>query len=231
VEAGSAPGGLRVALVVRTPDGQPVHAECERAARDAGKLLAQLGHHVEETALGQLPEEFGPAFRIVIAGNIRTAIELYANKIGRQPSPEEFEKITWMFFESGAKASAADYARAVLAIHRTGRQVARWFENYDIVLSPTLAELPAKIGVLDMNTDDPEGYGRHVARYTAFTAPYNASGNPAVTVPLHWTESGLPVGVQLGGCYGDEATLLRVSAQLEQARPWLDRRPVLSANP
>jgi Asp-tRNA(Asn)/Glu-tRNA(Gln) amidotransferase A subunit family amidase len=230
-EAGLAPGALRIALVTRTPEGKPVHAECERAARDAGSLMAALGHHVEEAELGGLPEEFGPAFRIVIGGNIRTVVELYANKIGRQPTPEEFEKITWMFFESGAKASAADYARAVLAIHRTGRQVARWFDNYDIVLSPTLADLPAKIGVLDMNTDDPEGYGRHVAQYTAFTAPYNASGNPAATVPLHWAGNGLPVGVQLGGRYGDEATLLRVSAQLEQARPWFNRRPVLMVNP
>jgi amidase len=225
MEVGSTPGALRVALVVGTPEGHAVHPECERAARDAAKLMTELGHHVEETQLGGLPAEFGPAFRVIIGGNIRAAIELYSQKIGRKPTPEEFEKITWMFFESGAKVSASDYALAVIAVHRTGRQVARWFDNYDLILSPTLAELPAKIGLLDMNTDDPETYRQHVSRYTAFTAPYNASGNPAVTVPLYWTANGIPVGVQLGGRYGDEATLLRVSAQLEQARPWFNRRP------
>jgi Asp-tRNA(Asn)/Glu-tRNA(Gln) amidotransferase A subunit family amidase len=225
MEVGSAPGALRVALVVSTPDGQSVHPECERAARDAAKLMTELGHRVEETQLGGLPLEFGSAFRVVIGGNIRAAVELYSQKIGKKPLPEEFEKITWMFFESGAKVSASDYAQAVIAIHRTGRQVARWFDNYDVILSPTLAELPAKIGLLDMNTDDPETYRQHVSRYTAFTAPYNASGNPAVTIPLYWTANGIPVGVQLGGRYGDEVTLLRVSAQLEQARPWFNRRP------
>ena len=131
-------------------------------------------------------------------------------------------------FESGVQASAADYARAVLAIHRTGRMVAGFFERYDVLLTPTLPQPPQKLGVFDMNADDPEAYRRAVALFTAFTAPFNASGNPAMSVPLYWTTSGLPIGVHFAGRYGDEATLLRLAAQLEQARPWFHRRPLVN---
>jgi Asp-tRNA(Asn)/Glu-tRNA(Gln) amidotransferase A subunit family amidase len=106
--------------------------------------------------------------------------------------------------------------------------VAQWFEKFDVLLSATLSEPPKKLGVFDMNTDDFDLYGRHVARFTAFTSWFNASGNPAMSVPLHWSSDGLPIGVQVGGRYGDEATLLRLAAQLEQARPWAKRRPELS---
>jgi Asp-tRNA(Asn)/Glu-tRNA(Gln) amidotransferase A subunit family amidase len=226
-EVGAAPGRLRVGLVTRTAGGESVDSECERAARDAARLLEGLGHAIEETSLASLEEGFGPAFRIIVAGNQRTAIETHAAKIGRQPAPDELEKVTWLFFEAGAKASAADYARAVGVVHRTGRQMAKLFERFDLLLTPTLPKPPQRIGTFSMMTDDPDAYGREVAYFTSFTAIVNVAGNPAVTLPLHWTAAGLPVGVQLIGRYADEATLLRVSAQIEQARPWFDRRPVI----
>jgi amidase/6-aminohexanoate-cyclic-dimer hydrolase len=226
-EVGSAPGRLRVGLATRTPAGEAVDPECERAARQAAKLMEGLGHHIEETSLASLGEGFGPAFRIIVAGNQRAAIEAHAAKTGRQPAPEEFEKITWLFFESGARSSAADYARAVGIVHRTGRRMAKLLEEHDLLLTPTLPKPPQRLGVFSMMTDDPDAYGREVGYFTSFTAIVNVAGNPAVTLPLHWTADGLPVGVQLIGRYADETTLLRVSAQLEQARPWFDRRPVL----
>jgi Asp-tRNA(Asn)/Glu-tRNA(Gln) amidotransferase A subunit family amidase len=226
-EAGAAPGQLRVGLVTRTAAGEAVDPECERAARDTGQLMEGLGHRVEETSLASVEEGFGPAFRVIVAGNQRAAIETHATKIGRQPASNDLEKVTWLFFEAGAKASAADYARAVGVVHRTGRQVAKLFERFDLVLTPTLPKPPQRIGTFSMMTDDPDAYGREVAYFTSFTAIVNVAGNPAVTVPLHWTPDGLPVGVQLIGRYADEATLLRVSAQIEQARPWFDRRPAV----
>jgi amidase/6-aminohexanoate-cyclic-dimer hydrolase len=226
-EAGAAPGQLRVGLVTRTAAGEAVDPECERAARDTGQLMEGLGHRVEETSLASVEEGFGPAFRVIVAGNQRAAIETHATKIGRQPASNDLEKVTWLFFEAGAKASAADYARAVGVVHRTGRQVAKLFERFDLVLTPTLPKPPQRVGTFSMMTDDPDAYGREVAYFTSFTAIVNVAGNPAVTVPLHWTPDGLPVGVQLIGRYADEAMLLRVSAQIEQARPWFDRRPLL----
>jgi Asp-tRNA(Asn)/Glu-tRNA(Gln) amidotransferase A subunit family amidase len=226
-EVGAKQGPLRVALATRTPAGEKVGLECGQAATETARLLEGMGHRIEEVILDFVPEEFAPGFRMIISGNTRVAIETYAAKIGRQPTPAEFEKVTWGYYDFGAKSSAADYARAVLAIHRTGRMVGRFFERYDLLLTPTLPHPPEKLGVFDMNTDDLDSYGRAVGLFTAFTAPFNASGNPAMSVPLHWTAAGLPIGVQFVGRYGDEATLFRLAAQLEQARPWADRRPAL----
>ena len=105
--------------------------------------------------------------------------------------------------------------------------VAQFFERYDLLLTPTLPRPPEKLGVFDMNTENTEDYSRAVGLFTAFTAPFNASGSPAMSVPLYWSTDGLPIGVQFAGRYGDEATLLRLAAQLETARPWSQRRPSL----
>jgi Asp-tRNA(Asn)/Glu-tRNA(Gln) amidotransferase A subunit family amidase len=134
-----------------------------------------------------------------------------------------------MFYEAGAKSSAAEYARAVTVLHRTGRLVAQFFQQHDLLLTPTMPRPPERLGVFDMDTSDPETYGKAIAVFTSFTAPFNASGNPAISVPLHWSAQGLPIGVQLVARYGEEATLLRVAAQLEQARPWAQRRPTIQA--
>jgi Asp-tRNA(Asn)/Glu-tRNA(Gln) amidotransferase A subunit family amidase len=226
-EVSTKSGRLRIAFATHTPVGEKVAPECEQAVAETARLLEGLGHQMEPAKLDFVPEELGPGFRTIIAGNTRVAIENYAVKLGRQPSAEEFEKVTWLMHESGAKATAAEYARAVQTIHRTGRMVAQFFERYDLLLTPTLPRPPEKLGVFDMNTENIEGYSRAVALFTAFTAPFNASGNPAMSVPLHWTPDGLPIGVQFAGRYGEEATLLRVAAQLEAARPWFQRRPLL----
>jgi len=226
-EVGATLGPLRIALATRTPAGEKIAPECEQAVMQTARLLEEMGHRIEQTDLDFVPEELGPGFRMVIAGNTRAAIDLHAAKTGNRPGPEKFEKVTWALFEAGARASAAEYARAVLAVHRTGRMVGRFFERHDVLLAPTLPRPPEKLGVFDMNTDDMESYRRAIALFTAFTAPFNASGNPAMSVPLHWTAEGLPVGVQFVARYGDEAALFRLAAQLEQAKPWFHRRPRL----
>ena len=226
-EVGAKLQPLRIALATRTPAGEKIAPECEQAVMQTARLLEEMGHRIEQANLDFVPEELGPGFRTVIAGNTRVAIDLYAAKTGARPGPGEFEKLTWAFFEAGAKASAAEYANAVLAVHRTGRMVGHFFERYDLLLTPTLPQPPEKLGVFDTNADDPESYRRAIALFTAFTALFNASGNPAMSVPLHWTAQGLPVGVQFAARYGEEAVLFRLAAQLEQARPWFDRRPPL----
>ncbi|PWT76048.1 MAG: amidase [Proteobacteria bacterium] len=219
------PGALRIGFAVRTPAGEAVSAECEAGLKDTARVLESMGHHLEETALDFVPEELGPGFRTVIAGNVRASVDIYAEKIGRPPRSQDFERITWSFYEGGGTSSAGDYARAIQAIHRTGRLVARFFERYDLLLTPTLPQPPAKLGVFDMNTEDLDSYRRNIALFTAFTAPFNAAGNPAMSVPLHWNAAGLPIGMQIVARYGEEATLFRVASQLEQSKPWFNRRP------
>ncbi len=218
---------LRVGLVTRTISGDAVDPDCEQAARETARLLEELGCRVEETELSALEPAFGPAFRVIIAGNIRALIEAQAAKVGRQPRRDELEAATWATFEAGAAASAADYARSIAVLHRLGRQLAGLLVGFDVLLTPTLPKPPQKLGTFDMNGSDLEAYSRAVGHFTAFTALVNIAGNPAVTLPLHWTGAGLPVGVQLIGRYGDEATLFTVSAHLERARPWFDRIPAL----
>ncbi len=110
-------------------------------------------------------------------------------------------------------------------MHAVGRQVARFFRDYDLILTPTLGIPPAPIGMLSLSSPDPESYVRALRRTTGFTGLFNASGAPAMSVPLYWNDAGIPIGVQFAARLGDEATLLRLAAQLEQARPWGDRRP------
>jgi Asp-tRNA(Asn)/Glu-tRNA(Gln) amidotransferase A subunit family amidase len=158
------------------------------------------------------------------------AIENYALLKQREPRADQFERVTWMFYQSGGQVSAVDYTRAVAVLHRTGRMMGTFFQRHDLLLTPTLPKPPERIGVFDMNTEDIEAYGKAVGLFTSFTAPFNAAGNPAISLPLAWSEQGLPIGIQLGARYGEEATLLRVAAQLEQARPWFNRRAPINAD-
>ena len=228
-EIGRDPGRLRIAFSKHTPSGERIAPECDEALAVAARALENAGHHLQEVTLDFVPVELGPAFRLVIAANSRMAIENYALTHKRQPTADQFERATWMFYEAGAQSSAVDYARAVAVLHRTGRQVAAFFQRCDLLLTPTLPRVPERLGVFDMDTQDMESYGKAVALFTSFTAPFNASGNPAISVPLHWNAQGLPIGIQLAARYGDEATLLRVAAQLEQAQPWAQRRPTAYA--
>jgi amidase/6-aminohexanoate-cyclic-dimer hydrolase len=139
------------------------------------------------------------------------------------------ERITWIRALDGHNARAADYARAIGIMHRTGRQVAPFFSRYDVLLTPTMCRPPYPLGVIDMMTGDPVGYGQAVLSTIAFTSLWNACGNPAMSVPLAWSRAGLPLGVQFVGGFGDEATLFRLAAQLEAAQPWAERRPPLAA--
>jgi Asp-tRNA(Asn)/Glu-tRNA(Gln) amidotransferase A subunit family amidase len=229
-EVGREPGRLHIAFSTHTPAGERISSECETALMEAARLLESAGHLVEDTRIDFVPPELGPAFRLVIAANTRMAIDNYALAQKRQPTADQFERVTWMFYESAAQASAVDYTRAVAVLHRTGRQMAAFFQRYDLLLTSTLPKAPERIGVFDMNTSDTEGYGKAVALFTSFTAPFNAAGNPAISLPLHWNDQGLPIGIQLGARYGDETTLLRVAAQLEQARPWFARRAPINAD-
>jgi amidase/6-aminohexanoate-cyclic-dimer hydrolase len=137
--------------------------------------------------------------------------------------------MTYASAKGADSVSGADYARSVQAIHRAGRQVARFLEKYDLLLTPTMTCAPLPLGQPDMMATDMEVFRVPLMRTIGFTSLFNAAGNPAMSVPLCWSEAGLPIGIQFVGRFGDEATLLRLAAQLERARPWDERRPLLSA--
>ena len=145
---------------------------------------------------------------------------------GRDLEPNDVEPITWAWAHQCRTVSGPEYAAAIQAMHRTGRALAAFFADYDILLSTTMAKPPIPLGVMDMASRDLDDYfDRQLMDEIPITPLFNESGAPAMSVPLHWTDDVLPVGVHFGAAYGGEATLLRLAAQLEEAQPWADRRP------
>jgi amidase len=223
-EVGRDPGRLRIAISTRPWNGQPVDPECVEAAVAAGRLCERLGHRVEEAAPEIDAGALGAATLVVIGANLRVALEARAAALGREPAASDVERITWARAMDGHTARAADYARAIGVMHRTGRAVARFFTRYDILLTPTMCRPPYPLGVIDMMTDDEGSYTQAVLSTIAFTSLFNTSGNPAMSVPLGWSRTGLPIGVQFAAPFGDEATLFRLGARLEAEAPWAHRR-------
>jgi amidase len=223
-EVGRAPRPLRIALTT-TPWFDPsVDGECADAARAAARLCESLGHHVEETRPEIETEAWRRATRVIVAANVTSSLETRAAALGRPLAEGDVERMTWDRVVDARRMSAADYARSIHTVHRVGRQVARFFQRYDVLVSPTMCKPPHPLGVLDMSTSDPDAYLAAVFASIGFTSLFNSSGNPAMSVPLATSSAGLPLGVQFAGRFGDEATLFRLGAQLETAQPWAGRR-------
>ena len=224
-EVGAETGTLRIAFTVETPTGVPLHEDCVAAVQDAAMLCAGLGHEVEEAAPALNGEEIERAFTVLWAAGVASGIDGISRLMDLKPAPEKFEPLTWALYEMGRKFSASDYMLATSALQRVSRFLAAFFGHYDVWLTPTLAEPPPSLGTFDSPPEDPlRGYFR-AAEYAPFTPLFNVTGQPAMSVPLYWTEAGLPVGAHFAGRFGDEATLFRLAAQLEEARPWATRRP------
>ena len=224
-EVGVDPGRLQIAFSTRAPTGAKIHPDCVEAVRDAARLCADLGHEVTEGA----PEINGPllvqAFTSVWAAGCAATIDGFAFLTGRTPEPDCFEPLTWALYEMGRRTTGSTYLMSQAILQQISRQIARFMEPHDIWLTPTLAEPPLLLGSFDAAPDDPmRGFYRAVD-YVPFTPIANATGQPAMSVPLYWNKEGLPVGTHFFGRFGDEATLFRVAGQLEAARPWADRRP------
>jgi Asp-tRNA(Asn)/Glu-tRNA(Gln) amidotransferase A subunit family amidase len=226
-EVGASPGRLRIALQTESFNGSPTHADCVAAAQDAAKLCRELGHTVVEARLTIDGPAFGRASQVIIAANLRATVLERLKVLGRDLRDDDIEPTTRMMFEGAKQADAAEYASALRVIHALGRQVARFLTGYDLLLSPTMATPPLPIGRLALDNPDVGALLGALQQTIGYTQLFNASGHPAMSVPLWWNAQGLPIGVQFAGRFGDEATLFRLAAQLEQARPWFDRRPPL----
>jgi Asp-tRNA(Asn)/Glu-tRNA(Gln) amidotransferase A subunit family amidase len=148
-----------------------------------------------------------------------------ARALGRPLVPEDVEPGTWLVASAGAAKDAVAYVRALRTLHRLGRELARFLERYDVLLTPTLGVPPVPLGVLSLSNPNPGEALGTLFQTVGYTQLANATGNPAMSVPLFWDAEGLPIGSQFIGRMDDEATLLRLAAQLEEARPWFERRP------
>ncbi len=228
-EVGITPGRLRVAVSTATPMGTAVHPDCLAAVEDTAKLLADLGHTVEHRDLAMAdPGAMYQAFLALWAGGTVATVDGWAHALGKTPREEDFEPLTWALYESARSVPLSRYLLGVAYLQGVSREIQRQFVDVDVWLTPTLAQPPFALGALDPQPGDPLAGFFRGAEYVPYTPVYNVTGQPAMSVPLGWSPRGLPLGSHFVGRFGDEATLFRLAAQLEQARPWAHRRPPVS---
>jgi amidase len=230
-EVGAPPGNLKVAFTTEAWSGAPVDPECARAVEELAALLEELGHDVTEAAPDVDVATFDRANTRVWFAFLAASVATFAQLTGNQESPDNLEATTLACSEAGRKLTALDMMEADALQNQVTRAVGRWFVDHDVLLTPTLAHATFPLGLLD--ADDPsldaKGWYDKIFLHAPFTALFNMTGQPAMNVPAMATADGGPVGIQLVARFGDEATLLRLAAQLEEARPWADRKPAVYA--
>jgi len=233
-DVGADPGSLRIGLRTGTPGAMAeTDPECVAAAEDAARLLESLGHRIEPASPNALDEpDLMAVFLVILTTSVLADLDEIARRAGREVGPDDVEPLTWAYAELGRVYTSVDYVEAVNAMHACTRRMAAWWHGddpFDLLLTPTMAEPPPVLGDLVPPADNPfEGAARATA-FATYTAPFNITGQPAVSIPLYWTAAGLPIGVQLVAASGREDVLVRVASQLEAARPWADRRPPVHA--
>lgn len=223
------PGKLRVGILTANPLGTgEIHADCVNAAEATGRLLESLGHHVEVAHPKALASpELVEHFTTLWTANLPAVFASYEAETGRPVTAADVEPLTWALAEIGRATPAPALITALGVGHRYSHDVAAWWASgWDLLLTPTLAEPPVLLGTFDTPDEPLLGFMR-AATYVPFTAPFNVTGQPAIQLPLHMNDAGLPIGVQLVAAFGREDVLLRVASQLEQALPWMERRPTL----
>jgi amidase len=222
-EVGAPPGRLRIGYLTQTPAGSPSHPDLVRAVDETARLLSELGHEVDATVISGLDDTYNDAFLTVLASAVARDVARWSERLGHDIT-DELEPNNAFFAAMGRQYSSVDYIRAIEAMQAWSRRVAQWWVDHDILVVPTSPEPPVQLGELAPDNLDP-AVGTRMGHLVSFCAPFDVTGQPGMSLPLHWNEEGLPIGVQLVGAYGREDILLRVAAQLEQARPWSGRRP------
>lgn len=229
-EVGRDPGKLRIgfssgSMTWGTPDPQ-----CVRAVRETAALCEQLGHHVEETLIPGNFQMMAVAVNTVVGSNIAALLEREAERRGTPIREDEIEKLTWLVYQTGRTVPAVAYAEAMGTIHAFGRIFGRVFDKYDVILTATNCRVPYPLGFMNTNADDLTTYSERLYNFMPNTQPFNVAGLPAASVPLGWSDDGLPIGLQFGANMGQEGLLFRLASQIEQASPWKDKRPSLASS-
>jgi amidase len=228
-EVGADPGRLRIGFLDRTGvDGYLDDPECRAAVANAAALLESLGHHVEQSAPAAMFEpEIARHFNTIIAADTEATLQAFEMLIGRPIADDEIEPRNAAYRDAGRTLSAAAYLQSRAWLGMWARRMADWWTSHDLLLTPTLGAPPPELGWF--TAAGPEEEGPRIASFIPYTPQFNMTGQPAISLPLHWTPGGLPVGVQLVASYGREDLLVRVASQLEQAAPWSHRHPAIHA--
>jgi amidase len=222
------PRRLRIAVAF-APEGTAIDPQCRAAVEAAARLCEGLGHIVEEAAPDLTPLDgyalwvaFSRAYGAHLIGQLEGVL-------GRKATAETLEAIVWHLVQEGRALTANDLSQSFDQMNRVSRTMASFHQRYDIWLTPSLFQLPMKIGDLNANdpTMTPDAYAHVMAHHGGYLALYNVSGQPAINLPLSQSREGLPIGIHFGARFGDEVTLLQLAAQLEQAAPWKQRRPAV----
>lgn len=249
-EVATDPRPLRIAFSTKSPLGNPVHPECVAAVEGAVTLLSELGHAVEESRPDYDGHELGVCYVTMLFGDIGAEVDDLESMMGRKPRRSDLETITWALGLLGRATSAREFVRSKQRWNHFARVMGRFHQRFDLYLTPTIAILPPRIGELQLSsverlvfdtvnalglgsllkaTGVTEKLADESLSRMPFTQVANLTGQPAMSVPLHWTADGLPCGVHFMAPIGDESTLLRLAGQLERAAPWFDRRPPVFA--
>jgi amidase len=226
--AGREPGRLRIAFTTDAAIEAELDPQCERAVRDAAELLSSLGHEVQEVDAPWAGQDLLRVFTLVFGTPVGMGVFFGAQVTSREPSQELVEPLTWTIWNLVRERTALDYLLARTQLSMASRAIVALWNDFDVVMTPALAQRPVRIGEIDGCSDDPWDDFRRSGRFTPYTATFNVTGQPAISLPLFQGEDGLPLGIQLAGRPADEATLLSLAAQLEAAHPWADRRPELA---
>jgi amidase len=226
--AKSEPGTLRIGYTTTAPIESTLDPECERAVLDAAQLLSELGHEVEEVQPPWGDDDLMHSFTMAFGTPIALGMYFGGLVTGREPTPELVEPLSWTMWQGIHERTALDYLLARTQLAAVSRGIVALWETYDVVMTPALAERPVRIGEIDACSDDPWEDFRRSGRFTPYTALFNVTGQPAISVPLFHGDDGLPTAIQIAGRPAGEATLLSLAAQLETASPWTDRRPELA---
>ncbi len=202
-----------------------MHPDCVEGVMQAARLCESLGHVVEEVDVDYDRESLRDATSALVMTNVQNNVRRRAQALGVTPSADHLEALTLRFMGFGDQVTGEMYAHAIYTIHSTTRWIERFFTGYDLILSPTMLCPPPPLGYMDTNSADGDTYAAHFNEFWGFTNLYNATGNPAISLPLHMSSDNLPVGIQFAASFGNELLLLALARQLEEAAPWINRYP------
>ncbi len=223
------PGRLRIGVTTDAAIEAELDPDCERAVHDAAGLLGDLGHEVEEVEAPWRDRDILRNFTVAFGAPISTSLHFGGLVSGREPSEDLVEPLSWIMWKGMEGRTPVDYLIARARLTGLARKIIALWDNYDAVLMPALAQRPVRIGEIDACSEEPWEDFRRSGEFTPFTAIFNVTGQPAVSLPLFQGSDGLPLGIQIAGKPAGEGQLLSLAAQLEAARPWADRRPELAA--